>query len=76
MALSHVRQGAVDAPTAQETRDAQATPAPVATQSTVSAKVTKAELVTQAVALGIDEASAKKMKKAKLASVIDALSSL
>ena len=76
MALSHVRQGAVDAPTAQETRDAQATPAPVATQSTVSAKVTKAELVDQAVALGIDKASAKKMKKAKLASVIDALSAL
>jgi len=33
-------------------------------------------LVTQAVALGIDEGSAKKMKKAKLASVIDALSAL
>jgi len=78
MALSHVRQGATDAPTAQDTRDAQATstPAPVATQSTVSAKVTKAELVEQAVALGIDKASAKKMKKAKLASVIDALSAL
>jgi len=77
MALSHVRQGAVDAPTAAETRAAASpAPAPVATQSTVSAKVTKAELVVQAVALGIDEASAKKMKKAKLASVIDALSSL
>tara|TARA_Y100001938_G_scaffold10046_1_gene12395 strand:+ start:1226 stop:2041 length:816 start_codon:yes stop_codon:yes gene_type:complete len=76
MALSHVRQGAVDAPTAQETRDAQATPAPVASQSTVSAKVTKAELVTQAVALGIAKSRANGMKKADLVATINALSNL
>tara|TARA_Y100001937_G_scaffold118064_1_gene172024 strand:- start:121 stop:867 length:747 start_codon:yes stop_codon:yes gene_type:complete len=76
-ALAFVRQGAVDAPTAAETRAAASpAPAPVATQSTVSAKVTKAELVTQAVALGIAKAQAQKMKKAKLASVIDALNAL
>ena len=76
MALSHVRQGAVDAPTAQETRDAQATPAPVASQSTVSAKVTKAELVTQAVKLGIAKSRASGMKKADLVATINALSNL
>lgn len=76
MALSHVRQGAVDAPTAQETRDAQATPAPVASQSTVSAKVTKAELVEQAVKLGIAQTRAKGMKKADLVATINALSNL
>lgn len=82
-ALAHVRQGSVEAPTAQENRDAQAqtratpvtqAPAPVATQSSV--KVTKAELVKQAQALGISAKAANGMRKAKLAQTIGALQAL
>lgn len=83
-ALAFVRQGSLEAPTAQETRDAAATttaapapaPAPVATQSSVSSKVSKADLVKQAVALGITQAAAKKMNKNKLTALVDALSNL
>lgn len=77
-ALAFVRQGAVDASTAQETRDAAtpATPAPVAAQSSVSAKVTKADLVKRAKALGMTAAAANKMKKAKLAAYVSALESI
>ena len=80
-ALAHVRQGSVEAPTAQETKQAQAqaratpqAPAPVATQSSV--KVTKPELVKQAVTLGIDSKKANKMKKADLQAVVGALKAL
>ena len=80
-ALAHVRQGSVEAPSAQENRDAQAqaratpqAPAPVATQSSV--KVTKAELVKQAQALGITAKAAKAMRKDKLAKTIGALKAL
>ena len=80
-ALAHVRQGSVEAPTAQENRDAQAqaratpqAPAPVATQSSV--KVTKAELVKQAQALGMSAKAAKSMRKDKLAQTIGALKAL
>ena len=80
MALSHVRQGSLEAPTAQENRDAAATttaaPAPVAAQSSVSSKVSKADLVKQAVALGITQAAAKKMNKTKLTALVGALSNL
>ena len=85
-ALAHVRQGAIEAPTAQENRDAQAqvraqpsgkaTPAPVATQTKGTAQVTKAQLVEQAVALGLTKASANKMRKAKLQATVSALQSL
>jgi hypothetical protein len=80
MALSHVRQGSLDAPTAQENRDAQSTgtpaPAPVAAQSTVSAKVKKADLVAQAVELGISKSVASKKTKADLVKLIAALNAL
>jgi len=80
MALSHVRQGSLEAPTAQENRDAQATstsaPAPVAKQSSVSSKVSKADLVKQVVALGIAKSSAQKMNKSKLTALVAALSNL
>ena len=76
-ALAHVRQGAVDASTALETREAATpAPAPVATQSSVSAKVTKADLVKQAQALGMTAAAAKKMKKAKLQALVTAMQSV
>lgn len=77
-ALAFVRQGAVDASTAQETRDAAtpATPAPVAAQSSVSAKVTKADLVKRAQALGMTAAAANKMKKDKLAALVTAMESV
>jgi len=80
--LAHVRQGAVDAPTAQATRDAadaaraSPAPAPVAAQSSVSAKVSKADLVKQAVALGMAAKAANKMSKARLAVTVAALSNL
>jgi|TARA_Y100000015_G_C2386964_1_gene87989 hypothetical protein len=80
MALNHVRQGSLDAPTAQENRDAQSTgtpaPAPVAAQSTVSAKVKKADLVAQAVELGISKSVASKKTKADLVKLIAALNAL
>tara|TARA_B100000424_G_scaffold248534_1_gene221752 strand:+ start:367 stop:1104 length:738 start_codon:yes stop_codon:yes gene_type:complete len=77
-ALAFVRQGATDAPTAAETRAAAtpATPAPVATQSSVSAKVTKADLVKRAQALGMTAKAANKMKKAKLAALVTAMESV
>ena len=75
--LSHVRQGSIDAPTAAETRAAQdaarASPAPVAAQSSVSAKVSKADLVEQAVALGFKKSAAQKMTKDVLQATITAL---
>ena len=80
--LAHVRQGSVDAPTAQATRDAadaaraSPAPAPVAAQSSVSANVSKADLVKQAVALGLPASAAKSMTKAKLSATIGALSNL
>ena len=82
-ALAHVRQGSVEAPTAQENRDAQAqtrgtstphAPTPVATQSSV--KVTKAQLVEQAVALGMSKKAANKMRKAKLEATVGVLANL
>jgi predicted thioesterase len=76
-ALAFVRQGAVDASSAQDTRDAATpAPAPVATQSSVSAKVTKADLVKQAQALGMTAKAANKMKKAHLAALITAMQSV
>lgn len=76
-ALAFVRQGAVDAQTAAETRAAASpAPAPVATQSSVSAKVTKADLVKRAQALGMTAAAANKMKKAKLAALVTAMESV
>tara|TARA_Y100001937_G_scaffold43582_2_gene61529 strand:+ start:3119 stop:3925 length:807 start_codon:yes stop_codon:yes gene_type:complete len=76
-ALAFVRQGAVDAQTAAETRAAaNPAPAPVATQSSVSAKVTKADLVKRAQALGMTAAAANKMKKAKLAALVTAMESV
>ena len=74
-----VRQGSVEAPTAQETKQAQATPAkqapaPVATQANV--KVTKAELVKQAQALGMTVKVANSMRKDKLAKTIEVLRAL
>ena len=80
MALSHVRQGSLDAPTAQDNRDAQSTgtpaPAPVAAQSSVSASVKKADLVAQAVELGISKSVASKKTKADLVKLIAALNAL
>ena len=78
MALSHVRQGSLDAPTAQENRDAQSTgtPAPVAAQSSVSASVKKADLVAQAVELGISKTVATKKTKGDLVKLIAALKAL
>lgn len=78
-ALAHVRQGSVEAPTAQETKQAQATPtkqapAPVVTQARV--RVSKADLVKEAVALGMDEKVAKGKRKADLAPIISALKAL
>ena len=76
-ALAFVRQGAVDAQTAAETRAAASpAPAPVAAQSSVSAKVTKADLVKRAQALGMTAAAANKMKKAKLAALVTAMESV
>ena len=83
-ALAHVRQGSVEAPTAQETKQAQAqsrtpptkggAPSPVSTQARV--RVSKADLVKEAVALGMDEKVAKGKRKADLAPIISALKAL
>ena len=83
IALSFVRQGATDAPSAQDGRDAAAalrTPvapvAPVAAVKSTSAKVSKADLVKQAVALGLPAAAAKSMNMVKLSATISALNAL
>ena len=84
IALSFVRQGATDAPSAQDGRDAAAAlrPAPVAPVAPVAAvksapaKVSKADLVKQAVALGLPASAAKSMTVVKLSATIGALSSL
>ena len=80
-ALAFVRQGAVDAPSAQDGRDAAAAlrPAPVAPVAAVKsapAKVSKADLVKQAVALGLPASAAKSMTVVKLSATIGALSNL
>ena len=83
IALSFVRQGATDAPSAQDGRDAAAAlrpavvpVAPVAAVKSAPAKVSKADLVDQAVAVGLPRAAAKSMTVAKLTATIGALSSL
>ena len=83
IALAFVRQGAVDAPTAQDGRDAAAAlrpapvaPAPVAAVKSAPAKVSKADLVKQAVALGLPAAAAKSMNMVRLTATIGALRSL
>lgn len=81
-ALAFVRQGAVDAPTAQDNRDAQAAlrapvaPAPVAAVKSTKAKVSKADLVKQAVALGMTKTKAQKMNMARLEATIAVLANL
>jgi len=84
-ALAFVRQGAVDAPTAQDTRDAQAAlrapvapvaPAPVAAVKSTKAKVSKADLVKQAVALGMTKTRAQKMNMTRLEATIAVLANL
>ena len=81
-ALAFVRQGATDAPSAQDVRDAAAAlrpvaaPAPVAAVKSAPAKVSKADLVKQAVALGLPAAAAKSMTMVRLSATIGALSSL
>lgn len=81
-ALAFVRQGATDAPTAQDTRDAQAAlrapvaPAPVAAVKSTKAKVSKADLVKQAVALGLSKTKASKMNMARLEATIAVLANL
>jgi hypothetical protein len=82
-ALSFVRQGAVDASTAQDARDAAdalrpapVAPAPVAAVKSAPAKVSKADLVKQAVALGLPAAAAKSMNMVRLTATIGALRNL
>lgn len=81
-ALAHVRQGSLDAPTAQDNRDAQAAlrapvaPAPVAAVKSTKAKVSKADLVKQAVALGMTKTKAQKMNMARLEATIAVLANL
>jgi len=82
-ALAFVRQGAVDAPTAQDGRDAAAAlrpapvaPAPVAAVKSTPAKVSKADLVKQAVALGMTKTKAQKMNMSRLEATIAVLANL
>jgi len=76
-ALAFVRQGAVDASSAQDARDATTpAPAPVASVKSTPAKVSKADLVKQAQALGMSATAANKMKKAKLAALVTAMQSV